>query len=154
MVILDLARQTECTLRALRFHPHHSNPAFEFLFQMLSIRIMSWDFEGADKPFPRDERYTRNAVESTAAQVPGEAFHCFRRLVGEQQEGPMQVVTCSFPALRGKQILQFSRLLQTAVDCRQFHRVGGHRFRYYATSCTFAARSEEHTSELQSPCNL
>src|ERR1035441_6196436 len=56
MVILDLACQTECTLRALRFHPHHSNLAFESLFQVLSIRIMSWDFEGTDKPFPGGER--------------------------------------------------------------------------------------------------
>ena len=126
MVILDLACQTECTLCALRLHPHHSNLAFEFLFQMLSIRIMSWDFEGADNPFPGGERYTRNTIKSVAAQVPGEAFHCFRPLVAEQQEGPMQVVTCSFPALLGKRILQFSRLTQTTIDCRQFQRVGGH----------------------------
>src|ERR1035437_4636662 len=123
----------------MRFHPHHSNLAVESLVKMLSIWIMSWDFEGTDKPFPGGERQIGNTVESAAAQVPGEAFHCFRRLVAEQQEGPMQTVTCSFPALRGKRMLQFSRLLQTAVDCRQFHGVGGHIFRYYDTSCTFAA---------------
>jgi hypothetical protein len=48
VVILDLARQSECPLGNLRFHPHYANSAFERLFQMFSIRIMSWDFDGAD----------------------------------------------------------------------------------------------------------
>ena len=71
---------------------------------------MSWDFEGAGKPLPGSERDTGDTVESAAAQVPGEAFHCLRPVVAEQQHGPMQAITCSFPALGRKRILQFGRL--------------------------------------------
>jgi hypothetical protein len=124
MVILDLASQTERTLGAQGLNPYHSDSALESLFQMFSIRIMSWDFKAADKPLPRSERRFGYTVESAAAKVPGDALHSGRRVVMEQQYGPMQVVTRSFPALRGKRILQASRLIQASVNCRQFQRIG------------------------------
>ena len=74
MVILDLARQTVLAFHVLRLHPHHANLTFELLFQMLSIRIMSWDFERADQLFAWRKNGIRNAVETTAAEVLGQTL--------------------------------------------------------------------------------
>ena len=84
MVILDLTRQAKRTIGAQRFNSHNSHLALESLFQKLSIWIMSWDSEVADKPLTKRERYVCNAIEPAAAQVPSEAFHCVNRLVAEQ----------------------------------------------------------------------
>src|ERR1017187_801987 len=132
MVIFYLAGQAEGAVGSLGFHPHHPCLAFESQLQLLSVRIVSWDTEGADEPLPGRERYTGNTVESAAAQIPGEALHCVRPVVAEQQHGPMQVVACSFPALGWERMLQLGRLTRAAVDCGPFQGFGGDRLRCHA----------------------
>jgi hypothetical protein len=83
MVILNLASQAVRALHALRFHPHHANLTFELLFQMLSIRIMSWDFEGADKPLPGRKYRIGDAVEAAAAQILRKALYGVRHFRAE-----------------------------------------------------------------------
>ena len=83
MVILYLACQAVRALYTLRFHPHHANLTFELLFQMLSIRIMSWDFEGTDEPLPGREYGIGDAVEAAAAQVLGQALYRVRHFRAE-----------------------------------------------------------------------
>ena len=83
MVILDLACQTVRTFRVLRFHPHHANLTFEFLLQLLSIRIMSWDFERADQPLPRGKNGICNAVETATAQILRQALDGIRNFRAE-----------------------------------------------------------------------
>ena len=117
---------------------------------------MSWDSEGADKPFTGCERYARNTIETAAAQVASEALHSVRRLVAEQQKRPMKLVARSLAALHAQRILNLGRFLECAVECRQFRSVGRHIFRYYADNCTFAAiaRRPRHRAAFCESNNL
>lgn len=45
VVIFDPAGDTEGIARFLGNHAQHADPAFQRSFQMLSMRIMSWDFD-------------------------------------------------------------------------------------------------------------
>jgi hypothetical protein len=50
---------------------------------MLSIRIMSWDFEGTDEPLPGRKYGIGDAVEAAAAQILGEALDGVRHFGAE-----------------------------------------------------------------------
>jgi hypothetical protein len=98
---------------------------------MLSIRVMSWDFQRANQEFARREPRFRNAVESAAAQVASQALDSLRRMVAEQQNRPMQARAGSFAALKSYRILELSGLAQAAIGRKQFQRIGGHKNQYY-----------------------
>jgi len=55
----------------LRNDAQHLYPAFERSLQMLSMWIMSWDFDRTNQPFAFDQLRPHQAEEAAAAQILG-----------------------------------------------------------------------------------
>ena len=78
----------------------HLYPAFQRALQMLSMWVMSWDFDRTNQPFPFDQLGPHQAEEAAAAQITGDALDRFGAgPVTKHQHRPVQPGSNSFATL-------------------------------------------------------
>lgn len=99
-VIFNAASNPEGPVGLLWFNPHHTNLTLQISFQMLSIRVVSWDFEGTYQQFAGGEGGVCNTVEAIATEIARLTLDSVRCLIPEQQYRPVQSRARSLPALR------------------------------------------------------
>jgi len=84
----------------LRNDAQHLYPAFERSLQMLSMWVMSWDFDRTNQPFPFDQLGPHQAEEAAAAQITGDALDRFGAgPVTKHQHRPVQAGSHSLAPL-------------------------------------------------------
>jgi hypothetical protein len=78
----------------------HLYPAFERPLQMLSMWVMSWDFDRTNQPFAFDQLGPHQAEKAAAAQIAGDALDRFRAgPVAKHQHRPVKPGSNSFASL-------------------------------------------------------